>query len=79
MSQCRTSDFADSLKESTREKRGKGVHMKVPCETKLPRNWMDSLRDSANKELFVLLTSKVEEFIWPSDKDVHMTSGQAVS
>jgi len=53
--------------------------MKVPCETKLPRNWMDSLRDSANKELFVLLTSKVEEFIWPSDKDVHMTSGQAVS
>jgi len=26
-----------------------------------------------------LLTSKVEEFIWPSDKDVYVTSGQAVS
>jgi len=41
---------------------------------------MDFLRDSANnKELFGLLTSKVEEFIWPSDKDVYVTSGQATS
>ena len=54
--------------------------MKVSGETKLPRNWMDFLRNSANKkELFALLTSKVEEFIWPSDKDVYVTSGQAVS
>jgi len=55
--------IADSLKESTRENRGKGVRMKVPGETKLPRNWMDFLCDSSNKkELFALLTSKVEEF-----------------
>ena len=54
--------------------------MKLSGETKLPRNWMDFLRDSTNKtELFALLTSKVEEFIWPSDKDVYVTSGQAVS
>jgi len=33
--------IADSLKESTRENSGKGVRMKVPGETKLPRNWMD--------------------------------------
>ena len=53
--------------------------MKLSGETKLPRNWIDFLRDSANKkELFDLLTSKVE-FIWPSDKDVYVTSGQAVS
>ena len=78
--QNRDSDFAGSLKESTREKRGKGVCMKVSGETTLPRNWMDFLRNSANKkELFALLTSKVEEFIWPSDKNVYVTSGQAVS
>ena len=78
--QNRDADFADILKESTREQTGKGVRMKVSGETKLPRNWMDSLHDSANKkELFALLTSKVDEFIWPSDKDVHVTSGQAVS
>jgi len=53
--------------------------MKASGETKLPRNWVDFLRNSANKELFALLTSKVEEFIWPSDKDVYVTSGQAVS
>jgi len=53
--------------------------MKLSGETKLPRNWMDFLRDSANKkELFDLMTSKVE-LIWPSDKDVYVTSGQAVS
>jgi len=54
--------------------------MKLSGETKLPRNWMDFLRDSANnKDLFALLTTKVEEFIWPSDKDVYVSSGQAVS
>jgi len=56
------------------------VRLKVSGETKLPRNWMDFLRGSANKkELFALLTSKAEEFTWPSDKDVYVTSGQAVS
>ena len=35
--------------------------MKLSGETKLPCNWIDFLRDSANKkELFDLLTSKVE-------------------
>ncbi len=34
-----------SLKESTREKRGKGVHRKVSGQTKLPGKWMDFLRD----------------------------------
>ena len=53
----------DSLKESTREKRGTGVRRKVSSHTKLPGNWMDFLRDSMNKEeLFGFLTSKIKEF-----------------
>ena len=50
----------DSLKESTREKRGDGARRIVSAQTKLPRNWMDFLRDSMNKkELFAFLSSKV--------------------
>ena len=46
----------DSLKESTSEKRGKGVHRKVSSHARLPCNWMDFLRDLKNKkELFALL------------------------
>ncbi len=52
----------ESLKESTREKRGKGVRRKVSGQTQLPGKWMDFLRDSKNKEeLFAFLTSKVAE------------------
>ena len=69
----------DSLKESTREKRGKGVRRKVSGKTKLPGNWMDFLRDFVNKkELFAFLTSKVAQFSWPPAKAVNVTSGQAV-
>ena len=68
-----------SLKESTREKRGKGVRRKVSGETKLPGNWVDFLRDSMNKkELFAFLTSKVAQFSWPPDKAVYVTSEQGV-
>lgn len=66
----------DSLKESTREKRGKGVRRKVGGGTKLPPKWMQFLRDSLNKEeLFKFLTSKVAAFTWPEMKTVYMTSG----
>ena len=70
----------DSLKESTREKRGQGVRRKVSGQTKLPGNWMDFLRDPMNKkELFAFLTSRVEQFNWPPTKALYITSGQAVS
>ena len=47
--------ISDSLKESTREKRGKGISMKESGTTKLPGNWNDFLRDYSNKqELFCL-------------------------
>ena len=56
----------DSLKESTREKRGKGVHRKVSGETKIPSNWTDFLHEPNNKkELFVFLTEKISESTFP--------------
>jgi len=59
----------DSLKDCTREKRGKGVRTKVSAETKLPRIWMDFLRDSLNKEeLFSLLTSKAANYVFPQGR-----------
>ena len=43
---------ASSIKESTREKRGKGIRRKVAGKNKIPKNWPDFLRDSANKNFF---------------------------
>ena len=69
----------DSLKESTRFKRGKGVGRKVSGQTKLPGNWMDFLRDSTNKkELFTFLTTNVDEFNYLEAKVVYVISGQSV-
>lgn len=70
----------NSLKESTREKRGKGVRRKVSGNAKLPTNWMGFLCEPTNKkELFAHLTSRIEEFSWPPDKAVYVTSKQGVS
>ncbi len=52
---------SSSIKESTREKRGKGIRRKVAGKNKIPSNWPDFLRDSVNKqELFTFLSSKIE-------------------
>ena len=70
----------DSLKESTREKRGKGVRRKESGSTKIPGNWKNFLGDQMNKkELFAFLISKIESFSRPPTKSVCVTSGQAVS
>ncbi len=67
----------NSLKESTREKRGKGVRRKVAGGTKLPSNWVSFLRDSLNKEeLFHFLSLKVAGHNWPERKTIHVTSGK---
>lgn len=67
----------ESLKESARERRGKGLRRKVTGQAKVPGNWMDFLRDSQNKnELFAYLTSKVRDFSWPLEKAVYITSGR---
>ena len=69
----------DSLKESTREKRGKGVRRKVSGQTKLPGNWINFLHDPSNKkELFTFLMSKVYESTFPPTKAVYATLGETV-
>ncbi len=71
--------LSDSLKESTRNKRGKGVRRKVSGSTKLPGNWIDFLRDSKNKEEpFSFLSTKVAEYDFPPSKSVFVTSGKSV-
>ena len=67
----------DSLKESTRGKRGLGVRSKVAGKMKLPPNWSQFLRDPANKtELFGFLSSKVAGVSVPAGKALHITFGK---
>ena len=71
--------ISERLKQSTRQKRGQGVHRKVSGQTKLPGIWMAFLHDPMNKkELFAFPTSKTEEFNWLPDKFLYVTSGQAI-
>ncbi len=64
---------ADSLKQSTREKRGQGVRRKVSGKAKVPSNFKDFLRDSKNKQEF--LSQKVTDKNYPSSKELYITSG----
>ena len=68
----------NSLKESTREKKGKGVRRNVCGQAKLPGNWVDFLHDPSKKtELFSFLTSKVAKSNLPPNKAVYVTSGES--
>ena len=68
--------IVDSLKECTREKRGKGIRRKVQSHTKLPTNFSDFLCDPMNKtELFDFLTEKVAAYKYADGKQVYITSG----
>ena len=65
----------DSLKESTREKRGKGLRRKVSSQAKLPGKWMDFLCDFKNKtELFAFLTDQISKFTFPPNKQVYVST-----
>jgi len=69
-----------SLKDSTREKRGKGIRRKVSGPAKLPTNWPDFLRNVMNKkELFDFLSNKAGEMICPPNKAIHITSGRFIN
>ncbi|XP_071962143.1 uncharacterized protein [Antedon mediterranea] len=69
----------DSLKQSTREKRGKGVRRKVGGQTKIPGNFPDFLKDPVNKEeLFNFLTTKMSTHDYSDCKEVDITSGESV-
>ena len=61
---------ANSIKDSTREKRGKGQRRKVTGGTKIPINWRAFLQDNTNKKkLFALLTSRVSNFQFPENSE----------
>ena len=67
--------LSDSIKAATREKRDKGVRMKVAGKNKVPENWICFLRDESNKkELFKYLTQKISSFDYPEGKEVFVTS-----
>ena len=49
-----------SIKESTRDKRGKGNRQEVAGKNKVPSNWVDFLHESENKkQLFSFLSCKL--------------------
>ena len=50
------------IKDCTREQRGRGTHVKMSGQVKLPHNFPDFLCDSKKQELFALLTSNVAIF-----------------
>ncbi|KAK3926365.1 Centromere-associated protein E [Frankliniella fusca] len=70
--------LADSLKSMTREKRGKGLRVRVTLNTKLPKGWDSFLRDSDNKtELFQLISEAVRA-LHIDGKTICATQGQGV-
>ena len=69
----------DSLKETTRQKRGKGVGRRVSPSTAIPKSWKDSLRVDDNKtELFKFLAHFVTCLTVDEGKVVYATSAQNV-
>ena len=56
----------DSLKGSTRKRRGKGIRVRVEGKKKVPGNWQQFLREDGNKsELFDLLSERVSSEMFP--------------
>ena len=69
----------DSIKASTREKRGRGIRRKVAGKNKVLGKWNDFLRDDNNKkDLFDFLSGKLSSFEYPVGKEVYVTSGTEV-
>ncbi|KAK3725326.1 hypothetical protein QZH41_002764 [Actinostola sp. cb2023] len=68
----------DSLKASTREKRGSGARRRVALAVRIPPNWKSFLRVDDNKtELFQLLAKELEN-IDLEEKEVYSTYGSQV-
>ena len=71
--------ITSSLKESVRERRGKGIRRKVAGQNKVPSNWRQFLHDSTNKqELFNFLSNRVSSTDFPDGKQIFITSGTTV-
>lgn len=69
----------DSLKSTTRQKRGKGIRRRVAPTTVLPKNWSDFLRVDDNKtELFKFLSQQVMQLPTEDGKEIYATDGMGV-
>ena len=69
----------DSLKSSTREKRGSGQRRKVVPTTRVPRNWNSFLRVNANKtELFQLLAEQAVTLPLKEGEELYSTRDERV-
>ena len=69
----------DSLKRTTREKRGKGTRKRVTSSTVMPENWKDFLRLDGNKtELFGFLSQETTRHQQNCGKEVYATQGSNV-
>lgn len=68
----------DSLKSTTREKRGTGTRRRVTPSSKLPKNWKSFLRVNENKtELFQFLAKELESTS-VENKELYTTYGEYV-
>lgn len=71
--------IANSLKQTTRDKRGKGVRRRVQASTLVPKNWPEFLRVDLNKkELFYFLAEQVPLVDFGVGKQVFITKGEQV-
>ena len=69
----------DSLKRTTRQKRGKGVRKRVAPSTVMPKNWKDFLRVDQNKtELFGFLSREAIRLSIANGKEMYATCGTEV-
>ena len=67
-----------SLKATTRHKRGQGVLQRVAPGNKLPRNWMEFLRNGRNKQELFRLLAQCTASIHSGEKQVGSSYGQGV-
>ena len=71
--------ITNSLKDVTRQKRGKGIQRRVASTTHLPKNWRDFLRVNENKtELFNFLSQQIASVTTDEGKVIYATNGKIV-
>ena len=67
----------NSLKASTRQKRGAGARRRVIPSAMVPRNWQEFLRLDNKKELFLFLSEQVVKMVIEG-KQIKVSKGEEV-
>ena len=67
--------ICDSLKATTKAKRGKGVRRRVGGSAHIPRNWQDFLRVDQNKDGIFPFLSRVISSLASQEKEIYVTVG----